>query len=135
MKVALPILAVALLMIGCRPKAQVDSSVTAATTEARASITNFISVLQSPGSNQALFRVLASFPTDAPLRKEALWVNVWKYDNGVFAGTISEGNPDIDSTGLTNGQPVAVAASNVWDWSYVDRRKGTIGNFIMRTQR
>jgi uncharacterized protein YegJ (DUF2314 family) len=109
--------------------------VTAATAEARASMTNFISVLQSPGSNQTFFRVLASFPTDSPLRKEALWVNVWKYDNGVFAGAISEGNPDIDFTGLTNGQQVAVAISNVWDWSYVDHRKGTIGNFIMRTQR
>jgi uncharacterized protein YegJ (DUF2314 family) len=129
------ILAIAPLIVGCRPKVQADPKVTAAITEARASLTNFITVLQSPGSNQTFFRVLASFPTHSPLRGEALWVNVWKYDDGVFTGAVSSGNPDIDFTGLTNGHPVTVAASNIWDWSYMDRHKGTIGNFIMRTQR
>jgi len=124
------------MIVGCRPKApkaQVDPNVTAALTEARASLTNFITVLQSPSSNQTFFRVLASFPTSSPRRGEALWVNVWKYDDGVFTGVVSPGNPDIDWTGLTNSQPVLIAVSNVLDWSYVDRGKA-VGNFIMRTQ-
>jgi uncharacterized protein YegJ (DUF2314 family) len=134
---AIILMLVVTMMVGCRPKApkvRVDPNVTAAIAEARASLTNFITVLQSPSSNQTFFQVLASFSTASPHHGEALWVNVWKYEDGLFTGAVSSGNPDIDSTGLTNWHPVFIAVSNVWDWSYVDRRKGKVGNFIMRTQ-
>jgi uncharacterized protein YegJ (DUF2314 family) len=122
----------ALIPLGCRPKYKVDPRVNAASAEARASLTNFINVVQSPQSNQMFFRVLAWFPSKPPFGSEGVWANVWNYQNGVFLGSVPEGNGRV---GLTNNQQVTIPASNVFDWVYMDLAKGMVGDFTARAMR
>ncbi len=124
--------ALALLLIGCKPHYRTDPKVDAAAAQAKASLTNFINVLQSPKSNQLFFRVLAWFPSKRPYNEEGVWANVWKYENGRFIGSVPEGNRRI---GLTNNEPVSIDASNVFDWAYLDLHKGMVGEFTMRAMR
>jgi len=104
----------------------------AAIAEAKASLTNFVGVMQSPRSNQMFFRVLAWFPSKPPHYNVGVWANVWKYENGLFLGSVPQGNRRI---GLTNNQRVAIQASNVFDWAYIDLGKGMVGDFIARAMR
>jgi uncharacterized protein YegJ (DUF2314 family) len=122
----------ALISLGCRRKYKRDARLDPAVAEARASLTNFINVVQSPQSNQMFLRVLAWFPSKPPFGREGVWANVWKYEDGFFLGTVPQGNRRV---GLTNNQQVTVAASNVFDWAYMDLGKGMVGDFTARALR
>ena len=123
-------LALAATLIGCKPSQVVDPGLTSAIAQARASLTNFISVLQSPNSNQTSFCVYALLSSGEAFG-EGAYANVWKYEDGCFRGVLTEDRPNLR---LTNNQPVSIEASNVIDWLYLDfgRKEAVVGNFTAR---
>ncbi len=93
------LLASSFLLLGCRPKYKKDPRLDAAIAEAKATLTNFVGVMQSPRSNQMFFRVLAWFPSKPPDYNVGVWANVWKYENGSFLGSVPQGNSRIGRSG------------------------------------
>jgi len=97
--------------------------------QARASLTNFISVVQMPKTNQMTFVVLTYLPSKPSGAPEGVWIRVNKYDGQSFSGYATT---DDNHVGLKLNQPVSVDVSNVFDWMYLDSSSGhieVVGNF------
>jgi uncharacterized protein YegJ (DUF2314 family) len=121
------ILLVVLAVAGCSQKQRGwTPEVVAAAQQAQASLTNFTDHLESSKSNLAFCQVCAVFPSETGQGGELVWAHVWKYDGAWFSGAVVEAQPSL---GLTNNQPVTIAATNVVDWMYLGGT-GIVGRFL-----
>lgn len=141
---ALHILAVmALVWAGCGPandpmKVTInirgtlpDPQMDAAIAQARASITNFIALLQSPQTNLTLFAISARFVSHEKRIEENIWITDLRYRGSFFEGAVETARSEM---GFALGEPVKIALSNVVDWMYVQNGRA-IGCFTGRVMR
>jgi uncharacterized protein YegJ (DUF2314 family) len=110
--------------------AEDDPKMTAATRQARASVSRFITALGRPTSTQTGFSIKVPIREDA--RVEQRWVNELSYRNGRFSGRLNH-EPEHVKT-VKNGDPVTVAPGEISDWLYLE--KGNLrGGYTVRVLR
>jgi hypothetical protein len=124
-------LLVVLACTGCGPQQRRGTpEMVIAVKLARASLTNFVSTLQSSQSNLTFCQVCAPLQSNATSLGDCSWVNVWSYDGTSFMGRVVSGY----QTGFTNNQLVTIPAAAVIDWSYLSET-GVVGRFTERVHR
>jgi uncharacterized protein YegJ (DUF2314 family) len=97
-----------------------DPQMDAAMAEAQGTMTNFLTVLQSPRTNQYGFSISARFDSKAKGIREYIWITNLRYHDSGFDGIVALDKTEI---GLAFKQPVSVVVSNVVDWMYVEDGK------------
>jgi uncharacterized protein YegJ (DUF2314 family) len=108
----------------------VDPQLEDATKAARSVLTNFITELSAPRSNQAYFALCARF--DPPGSGEFLWITNPCLQHGMFSGTLSQ-TPQ-HAKGISPGETVHISESQVADWMYVQDGK-LVGGYTLRLWR
>jgi hypothetical protein len=130
MKTVVAITAIAAFCAGCRQRT--DPALVEAFKQARSSLPEFISALQAPKTNQIFFTVLVYLPSKETGALEPASVHVYKFEGHAFSGGASGDYPHL---GMSLNQPVTIDVSNVYDWSYVDLKKGVVGDFTRKFQK
>jgi uncharacterized protein YegJ (DUF2314 family) len=95
-----------------------DRDIQAAIAKARATLPEFLKVLQKPAPNQRQFMLRAIFPAkDAP--QQILWVTDLTYDGALLNGKVDDNSK------------VSVPADRVADWMYNEDGKA-VGGYMLR---
>jgi|ERR1019366_3222986 hypothetical protein len=130
MKVIVAIIAVGAICAGCGQRT--DPALVEAYRQARNSLPEFISALQAPKTNEILFTVHVYLPSKETGQLEPASIHVNKFEGHTFSGSAIGAYPHL---GLSLNQPVTVDASNVYDWCYMDLKKGVVGAFTSKFQK
>jgi uncharacterized protein YegJ (DUF2314 family) len=107
-----------------------DAEMNAAISNAKATLTSFITTLHAPQSNQNYFLIKGKFASGDSY--EHIWVADISFDGSNFCGVVA--NEPEKSSGLSFKQKVEVATTNVTDWMYVQDGK-LVGGFTSRVLR
>ena len=91
-----------------------DPAMVEAIAAARATVSDFIRVLQAPAEGCRDFSIKALFPD----LQEHMWVTDPRYADGVFTGAL--GNIPKGSTTLKLGDEVRVPEELISDWKYIE---------------
>ena len=91
-----------------------DPAMIEAIARARATVPEFIRVLQSPTAGCRDFAIKALFPD----LQEHMWVSDPRYADGAFTGAL--GNVPSGSTKLRLGDEVCVPENLISDWKYIE---------------
>lgn len=108
-----------------------DPELAAAEAKARASLPEFISELQNEQTKttgQVTFSIKTSFPANDSA--EHMWVDVEKFEQGVFFGTL--GNDPIYAKNLKIGDAVQVKQDAVEDWIIMDDAGNMRGGYTAK---
>lgn len=102
----------------------------AAIAKAKATLGDFVAVLQQPRREQGGFAV--KYPVKKAPGSEHVWVSDVRYSDGSFVGRL--GNDPIDSP-LRFGDPVTIPRDDVSDWMYLENGRLAGGYTIRAMQR
>jgi uncharacterized protein YegJ (DUF2314 family) len=91
-----------------------DPAMIEAIARARATVPDFVRVLQAPTNGCRDFSIKALFPE----LQEHMWVTELRYADGVFTGAL--GNDPRGSTTLKLGDDVRVPEDLISDWKYIE---------------
>jgi hypothetical protein len=133
MRTAFSVILSALFFSGCSQNGQRLSSaeVAAVQLEAQATLTNLIHALETAKTNLVFGQVCTLYTPGSGGAPQLVWFSVGSFDGTSFAGMTTGSRPDV---GLTNGQPVRIAATSVVDWSYLSRT-GIVGRLLDKSRR
>jgi uncharacterized protein YegJ (DUF2314 family) len=106
-----------------------DRDIQAAMAKARATLPEFLKILQKPAANQRQFMLRAIFPAkDAP--QQILWVTDLTYDGTLLHGKVDD-NTAKPGSGIGPDGKVSVPADRVADWMYNEDGKA-VGGYMLR---
>ncbi len=133
MRIAFSVVLFALLFSGCSQNGQrlSPAEVAAVQREAQATLTNLIHALETAQTNLVFGQVCTLYTPLSGGAPELVWFSVGSFDGTSFAGIATDPRPAV---GLTNGQPVRIAATNVVDWSYLSKT-GIVGRLLDKPRR
>jgi uncharacterized protein YegJ (DUF2314 family) len=133
-----------LLFTGCRNKAKEqrraelralmhgttgDADIQAAIEKARATVPDFLRVLQKPAPNQTQFMVRKIFPADDG-KQQILWVTKLTYDGTNLHGTVDD-NTSKPGSGIPNDGKVSFPPAEIADWMYNEDGRA-VGGYMLR---
>lgn len=104
-----------------------DPGMAQAIAQARGTISDFLSALQSPKGNQSGFAV--KYPFGGNSATEHMWVSEVSYDGSVLRGVLNNHPKDLQR--LKAGQPVEVSPAHISDWMYVEDGR-LVGGYTLR---
>ncbi|WP_166822195.1 YegJ family protein [Thalassoroseus pseudoceratinae] len=93
-----------------------DPEMEQARDEARSTVDQFVSALESPKPSQSNFSVKVPVEEDGLV--EHMWLTPVQFENGRFAGILN--NEPVQITKVSVGDRVEAAADEISDWMYVD---------------
>src|SRR5690349_7917565 len=125
MRIAFSVILFGLLFSGCGQNDQrlSPAEVAALQLQAQATLTNLIHALETSQTNLVFGQVCTLYMPASGVAPKLVWFSVGSFDGSSFAAMTTG---PMRSLGLTNGQPVRIAATNVVDWSYLSKT-GVVG--------
>ena len=105
-----------------------NKKINAAIQQARLTVGDFITALQSPKTGESSFAVKKRFPIKGD-NAEHIWLSDVSFDGKQFHGKIN--NEPVDAKGVKLGEPATVAPSDISDWMYVRNGK-LVGGYTIR---
>jgi uncharacterized protein YegJ (DUF2314 family) len=104
-----------------------EPAMTQAIAQARGTMPEFLTTLQTPNANQSGFAV--KYPFEEGGRVEHMWVSEVSYDGSVLRGVLNNHPKDLHK--LKAGDPVEVSPAQVSDWMYVEDGR-LVGGYTLR---
>ncbi|MBX3503071.1 MAG: DUF2314 domain-containing protein [Alphaproteobacteria bacterium] len=111
-----------------------DSATEAAFARARATLDDFLALLDRPPPNTDVYAVMLRIVDPANNKVEFFWVGDLNRDGDGFSGRID--NTPRSVTNVRQGQVVRFSRAEIYDWMYVDYgftnvKRGMVGNFTL----
>jgi uncharacterized protein YegJ (DUF2314 family) len=100
-----------------------------AVAEARRTVPEFLSTLQSPAPGQRAFAVKIALVEDGA--HEHIWLGDLRYDGKLIHGSVS--NEPVDVKGMKSNDRAVVAPSAIADWMFVENGQ-LVGGYTIRLQ-
>jgi uncharacterized protein YegJ (DUF2314 family) len=106
-----------------------NADVAAAIARAKATVGDFLAVMQKPGAGQGDFLVRKAFPAGEG-KQQILWINHLTYDGKMLHGRVDD-NTAQQGSGLPPDGAVSFPPAEIADWMYRDGGKA-VGGFMLR---
>ena len=108
---------------------EADPAMDKAVAEARRTVPEFLSTLQSPAPGQRTFAVKIALVEDGA--HEHIWLGDLRYDGKLIHGSVS--NEPVDVKGAKSNDRASVAPSAIADWMFVENGQ-LVGGYTIRLQ-